>query len=249
MIPHPDAAPGNPGSMTLNKIHLVANGGVLFATFMDGAIHEIDLKNQRYNAKGNLYNSAADKTAYLTSHAHVVDGTTLKSFVVDQQSNFYLIKTDLTTSPFTSAAPMKIKSLTRTGLETPVATHMYTGLEGVAPRLLLISHGTYDSISYVDETTGEQEAIFSILSSDQLSQPLQLQCNEGTKDCDFWHTSCYDPVNRMLYYQAHEIDAETGGNLAVYNLGYAGVKFVTPYSNIAVNINFGYAAYQFVNMA
>lgn len=81
LVPHPDTAPSNDGNLRLVKLNVVADG-ILFGLFNDGSLYEVDLKNQKYVDLGGSILSTGNNKLLMTT-AHVVDGTTLKSFVID----------------------------------------------------------------------------------------------------------------------------------------------------------------------
>lgn len=251
MVPHPDTSPNNPGSLYLAKIETIP-GGITFAMFGDGSIHQIDLKNQRYVSLGSLYNTVEDAAKFFLSSAHVLDGLVLKSFVADARGNSYLIKTDFSVSPLKASAPLLVQPIQgEIGSETPIAAHMVP-VGDQAPQLILVRHGNFDSIALIDETSGASNPVIANMASSENPQPALLYCTEGTKDCDMWQTSAYDPISKKLYYQAHYIDTAMGSyDTCIYKLeffkntvaeGYSG------YTSIAIDMLFGYAGYQFVNM-
>lgn len=43
----------------------------------------VNLDGQKYQAVGSLFSGAKDSSAFTVSHAHVMDGSVLKSFLVD----------------------------------------------------------------------------------------------------------------------------------------------------------------------
>lgn len=43
----------------------------------------MDLDGQKYQAVGSLFSGAKESSAFTVSHAHVIDGSVMKSFLVD----------------------------------------------------------------------------------------------------------------------------------------------------------------------
>ena len=43
----------------------------------------MNLDSQKYQVVGSLFSGAKDSSAFTVSHAHVMDGSVLKSFLVD----------------------------------------------------------------------------------------------------------------------------------------------------------------------
>ena len=252
LIPHPDASTSNAGNMRATKIFTVA-GGITFALFGDGSLHQVDLANQKYISLGG---SILSDVKYSLTTAHVLDGTTLKSFIVDAHGNNYLVKTDVSSNPVKVGTPLKVANIQgQVGTQTPVNAHMFTIPDGSsAPRLLVISHGNFDNIKFVDETTGESTSIINSMTSDEVSQPAELQCNSGSKDCDFWQTSAYDPVGNALYFQAHYLEStndDLDTTVSIYGLTFS-KQAAGWFGYMTIGISpmlFGYEAYQFVNFA
>jgi hypothetical protein len=241
IIAHPDASANHPGSMTVRRLFSLPDGRTA-AIFTDGSVHEVDLSEQKYKKLFSL-TSATSFPAAITD-AHVVVGNVLKSFVKDSQGMSYLITTDLSTN--TVSAPVKLTYPRGANNETPIAAFMTSPADGIADKLTVLLAGQFDQINYVDETTGVMTTVQSDLME---ASGAVFACDEGIKECDFWRTSAYDPVNHILYYQAHYMNGDVAENV-VYKMGFSQNKVsgeYYPYINPAMSpMSFGFGGFQWV---
>lgn len=249
MIAHPDASVGSPGKIQLSRI-VAGPSKTLFAVFNDGSIHEVNLDGQKYQAIGSLFSGAKDSSAFTVSHAHVMDGSVLKSFLVDASNNNYLVKTDFSTASPLSTTPLLLQ-LPRgmAAQEAPIGAFMMPDGPNASPRLMTQVTGIFDYFVFVDETTGKTE---SVLPSDLSNEAASMFfCDTATKDCDYWQTAAFDPVSSTLYYQAHAMDESRDSG--IYALQYVQNKVTKMWYPVTWNtvqpMQFGYIGYQFVSVA
>jgi len=247
IIAHPDTAPNNPGSMSLSKIFLDPKGNLL-TLFNDGTLYDLDLSGGKFNLAANINSGGAVKNSVPTT-AHVMDGTTLNSFIYDSARNTpYLIQTDMSVSPFKVSAPLMVQPIKgMLGKETPFAAHMIKTTSDGVPQLSMITYGNFDTISLVDNATGEQTPWIASFSDNSI--PCQLECNSATKDCDMWGTSAYDPIGNKLYLQCHTTDDMDTAMWYSVGLYQTAGRPEYPIMSSAVNAPlFGYSSYQWVTM-
>jgi len=246
MIPHPDASTNNPGTIRLVKLNAI-QGGIVTALFSDGSVYELNVKEQKYSKLGALYSSDVDGTAkYFMTNAHALDGTILKSFVMDGRSQTFLIETDLSASPIKVSDPLKVVPIPgQLGTETPNDAFMFT-VPGQKPQLLLINHGNFDSFSFIDETTGVSTSLIANLYDATNEPGTYLACYSSTKDCDMWQTAMHDTAANKIYYQSHFGETqELGIFYFEFVSNIAGTYY--PISNESIGpMQFGYSGYQYV---
>lgn len=123
IIAHPDATPNHPGTMELARV-LYRDDDALFSVFADGTVTSLDLASQKHTTLGSLFQKVAFVGAAKMTYAHVMDGSIIKSFILDSQGNSYLVKMDTSVSPPTISAPLKINYIKGMTLVTPIAAHM-----------------------------------------------------------------------------------------------------------------------------
>ena len=75
------------------------------------------------------------------------------------------------------------------------------------PTLLVFFQGDLDFATAIDENTGEQRAMINNL--EQINDPAIFQCNAPTKDCDYWTTSAYDPLENKVSHFLEQNDVTT----------------------------------------
>lgn len=132
--------------------------------------------------------------------------------------------------------------------ETPINAFMLTTHDGDTPKLVVLLTGKFDQINYIDEITGVMTPIESNLME---SGSALFSCYESTKDCDTWRTSAFDKDNHILYFQAHVVDSMGTQTVSMMKMGFTQSKvngLWYPYINVAMSMNFGYAAYQYVTI-
>jgi len=252
MVPHPDASVSNPGKLTLIRLMQVSTGNVV-AVFTDGSVHSIDLVGQKYTKIASIIPSGASYSDLAVTTAHVMDGLKLKSFLVDARDQTYLVVTDFSVSPATVSTPLAIVAIKgQPGKEIPMAAVMMAnGAPGSAQQLVLIMHGNFDSISWVDETTGEQNPMFASMTNGPTT-PCEFTCDTNTKDCDMWNMQAYDPVANALYFQAHDVsngddDVPPAAIMQLAMTQSAATKAWYPVSFVVAEpVQFGYMGYQWV---
>lgn len=250
MVAHPDATPGNPGSMKLVRVMNHPSGQTM-VLFDDGSLHTIDVGTATtYTKIGNIKDSSSGIEAIQMTRAHVVDGTNLKSILMNERKQSYLVVSDLTAVPAKVSAPLLLKEIPgEPGSESPISAHMMYSGPNTEAKLGLIVAGNFDQIVFVDETTGEQSPIINSLTDQPY--PAVLECYESTKDCDGWTTSTYDPVSGVLYFQAHAVDSSSETTTtAVYGVQWVEnhiTKTWFPVINMLVwPMSFGFMGYQYV---
>lgn len=252
MVPHPDASANNPGSMKLVQLKQLSDARIL-AMFMDGSVHTLDLTNQKYTKAASLIPSGASSSDLIVTGAHTVDGLKLKSFLVDAKEKSYLVVTDFSVTPATVTTPLYITPIPgQPGKEIPLYSLMMPkGPADATPQLVLMMHGNFDSLSFVDETTGIQTPLFASLSDDMCTTPSFIYCDTNTKDCDLWNTIAYDPVANTIYFQSHTQDGDDGVPMAnIMEVAWTQSAVNKDwYPNVwSVNspVQFGYSSYQWV---
>jgi len=253
MVPHPDASPNNPGTMTLMNLKQLSDSRIL-AVFMDGSVHTLDLTNQKYNKVASLIPSGASASDMILTNAHAVDGVKLKSFLVDAKQKSYLVVTDFSVSPATVTQPLYVTPIPgQPGKEIPLYSLMMPkGTSDATPQLVLFMHGNFDSVSYVDETTGLQTPLFASLSDDMVTTPSFIYCDQNTKDCDLWNTIAYDPVGNNIYFQSHTSDSDEDVPEAnIMEIAWTQSAIDKDYYPVVWSVNqpmqFGYMAFQWVS--
>lgn len=250
MIAHADTSPDNPGTTHVVRI-LFAPNDQLVALFSDGTIHNVDLENKNYNQIGSLYSTFTSNSHLSMTYAHVFDGNTLKSFVLNNEDgNTYLVKVDfVSTNTITVSQPLKITYLKGMELVTPINALMISSNDNEPLQLTVVLAGSFDQINYVNETTGE---VIALLTNMYESAMAVFECYESTKDCDFWTTAGYDRLNHLLYIQAHVHDSSGTSSTTMLKVGFTQSKINQqwyPYVNTAMwPMNFGYSGYQYVAM-
>jgi hypothetical protein len=254
MLPHPDASTNNPGSLSLSGIY--SFGAENVAVFNDGSVHFIDLKGQKYNRIASLLDSVPDKSkVYSITHAHVIDGNVLKSFIKNSNDDSFLVTIDLSASPAKVTAPVKIQRIQgELGASTPFGAFKYAiqaeGVPAGTPNLMIQSYGNFDTLSYINESTGEQTPVVANMAAEAV--PNTFICNDSTKDCDMWGTAAVDSTTGKFYFQSHIINGDDTFDFAILDMFYVTSK-VDPEPYHVVNpcmdpMQFGYMGYQYVQI-
>jgi hypothetical protein len=253
MVPHPDASIGNTGKISMVKIVSV-NQNYLVATFNDGNIYQVDIKNQKYIKLGSLFNGA-----YFLTTAHVLDtdASTLHVFVTDlQEDESYLINVDLSTSGIAIASdPIQIGHIQgELGKSIPLNAFMYSGVgSNNTTQLLLMQYGNFDTISFIDTTSGAITPLISNMAGGSgMNGVAEIYCNTATKDCDLWSTASIDPITQDLYFQAHDMSEGDDDPVAsIYKFGFLENRITKIYypNCFATEtfVQFGFYGYNFVN--
>jgi hypothetical protein len=254
MVPHPDASPNNPGSVSLSGIYTMGTQSV--AVFNDGCVHLVDIKGQKYTKVANLLDSVADSTkVYTITQAHVIDGQVLKSFIMNANGDSFLVTVDLSASPAKVTAPVRIQRIQgELGASTPMGAFKYSiqgpSVPPQAPQLMLQAHGNFDTISFINETTGEQTPAIANMAVQTV--PNTFVCNTGSKDCDMWQTAAIDSTTGKFYFQSHVIQGDDTFDVAMLDMFYVTSAIdSTPYPviNPAMDpMQFGYMGYQYVQI-
>ena len=250
IIGHPDGSTANQGKLTLTKVLYDSNGNHL-AVFNDGSVYGLDVANKSYKLFANLY-SASSITASYVSNAHSISNGVLKSVVYDTSSYIsYLIKTDLATGTVSKAVEIQqVKG--QLGSETPINGHHMVDANTGETKFMVIFTGNFDTMSFIDETTGVQTQLYSDLTHQVEGLPVEFLCTESTKDCDTkWATSAYDPKTNTLYFQTHQMGSNDDeiGTTYIYSTQFLKnhvTNIYYPISDPAVTMTFGYYGYQFV---
>ena len=139
LLAHPDALSNYPGNLKVNRVLSGPNGRTI-SIFNDGSIYEIDTNDKKYNLLGNLFAQITeDIIAPSVADAHVFDGTTLKSFIMDSKGNSYLVRVDFSVSPLVASVPLfviPVKGINNP--ETPLNAFMLSMHEGEPEKLAVI---------------------------------------------------------------------------------------------------------------
>lgn len=254
MIPHPDTSPNNPGSISLSGIFTMGTQSV--AVFNCGGVHLVDIKGQKYSKVASLLDGVTDATkTYTITNAHVIEGQVLKSFIKDANDDSFLVTVDLSVSPAKVSAPLKIQRIQgQLGSSTPMNAFQYSvQAEGVPPtpaQLMVQAHGNFDTLAFINESTGEQTPIVSNMADSQV--PNTFICASDTKDCDMWQTAAVDSTTGRFYFQSHVIVGDDTSDCAMLDMFYVTSKIdPAPYPvvNPAMDpMQFGYMGYQYVQI-
>jgi hypothetical protein len=222
---------------------LQASADSVVCVFSDGSVTSLDLAAQAHTVIATL--------PMAVTAAHVVDSGALKSFVADLQGQVHLVRTDLSSGAVST--PLLVQPIGRElGAATPINCFMVQETTNSSAQLAIIMAGEFDTIGWVNETTGAQAAIVPNLA-DMGAGIAEFTCDLGTKDCDFWTTSAFDAASPTpaLYFQAHAVDDSTGvTTTAMYKLNWLLNKVTgeyNPYTDaMKLPMSFGFAGYQSV---
>jgi hypothetical protein len=105
----------------------------------------------------------------------------------------------------------------------------------------------FDFATYVDTTTGQLGGGVDNL----MEYEVEFACNSAVYQCDMWRTTTVDPINNLVYFQAHYApEGMSSDQLNLYVMGFTtSVVDPVPYPYINVVVEsmvYGYTGYQFV---
>lgn len=249
---HPDGVPGNPGSLTLQRV-VADNDGQILVLFSDGSLHRVDFAQRSYAKVADVLGGSitSDDKLVLTV-AHVVDtaSNALKSIAyAPATSLYYVVSTDLST--FAVSTPVQlVPAKGKLGPMSIIAAHMMLEPNTNVRQLAVVYAGSFDWIAWVNEATGEQTELVSDLYEASSTSPCEFECYEGAKDCDTkWATSAYDGATNTLYFQTHQVEGDLS-SAYIYQVQFLqnrATKVFSPYVQPDVLMTFGYSGYQWVS--
>jgi len=259
VIAHPAGTTATTASTITVQRSMYRDDGSLFVIFNDGTFTSLDLDSQKHTVIGNLMTGIEGLGQYpMMSDAHVFDGNLLKSFFQDETGWPFLVVTDTSVTPFTQTTPVKINLYKGMTVVKPIAAHMMSTNPDMPLTLAIVLSGQFDSVMFVNEATGDfvyEESGIPSLWDFTTGILSSLECYEVTKDCDYWRTSSYDPVNRALFIQSHIYDPaneDLPPSLAMMKLGWTqshiNGKWYPYYNEAQWIMNFGYSGYEYVQI-
>ena len=248
--------PLNYGKLKLTRVLTAGVDSSLIAIFSNGEIHSVDVANAQFKLLTRVFSDAQLLSTSFpqTSWSSYYDSTSRTIKTVTTASNqAFLYTTDMQTLQTTNVAmilPQGINNVNQFSPQTFFDAHSVT-LPNGSTQLLQFSESLYnvgfDLVTYVDPTTGQLGGAVDNL----MEYEAEFACNSVVYQCDMWRTTAVDPINNLVYFQAHYApEGMSSDQLNLYVLGFT-TSVVDPdpypYVNVVVeSMTYGYTGYQFV---
>jgi hypothetical protein len=248
--------PLNYGKLKLTRVLNAGVDGSLIAIFSNGEIHSVDVANAQSKLLTRVFSdSQLLSTSFpQTSWSSYYDGVSRTIKTVTTSSNQALLyTTDMQTLQTTNVAmilPQGMNNVNQFSPQTFFDAHSVTLPDGTT-QLLQFSESLYnigfDFATYVDTTTGQLGGGVDNL----MEYEVEFACNSAVYQCDMWRTTTVDPINNLVYFQAHYApEGMSSDQLNLYVMGFTtSVVDPVPYPYINVVVEsmvYGYTGYQFV---
>lgn len=247
-------APLNVAHLQLSRL-IVGPSGRLFATFLNGEVHEVDLEGGSFTY---LYSLISDDMQLSEIHpymtwGHLYDPSAEVMWSIAMgASDAFLMSSSFETRSVSSWVTMAMPEGDNSGFspETVVNMHMVT-IDNDAPRVMVIMESMhnlgFDQVSFLDTTTGQLDC----KQCNMMSDLIELACDTNINACDKWRVSAWDADNGLLYFQAHSTSMETYGEIHLTTMGFdhnAATGNLNWYTNVGQELWYGLSGFQFVKL-